>query len=180
MRKLTALFLALTLTALTACSNAPADSTPAASSTSAEAAAETPAPTEEAPADSTAEAAAPDTAAAQLDVLNGFVDFAADTAGGSLKTARAAAALVEYLSYADIDTTTAADWMNSLTQDQQNLLALNWSGILANAQDIVKDPASQADLLSSAGVTTHFEDMTLTEVPDKLVSLDTVLTGKAG
>ena len=181
MRKLASLFLALTLTALTACSNAPADSALAADSSSVSSAAKTPAPAEEAPADSTVETSAePATEAAQRNVLDGFVDFAADTAGGSLKTARAAAALVEYLSYADIDTAVASDWKNGLTQDQQQLLELNWSGILANAQDIVNDPASQADLLSSAGVTTRFEEMTLTEVPDKLVSLNTVLTGKAG
>ena len=113
-------------------------------------------------------------------MLDGFVDFAADTAGGSLKSARAAAALVEYLSCADIDASTAADWMADLTQDQRDLLDTNWAGILANAQNIAADPASQTDLLSSAGVTTDFTGMVLTGVSDKLVILNTVFTGKAG
>ena len=116
----------------------------------------------------------------QCNVLDGFVDFAADTAGGSLKSARAAAVLVEYLSCADIDASTAADWMTDLTQDQRDLLDINWAGILANAQNIAADPASQTDLLSCAGVTTDFTGMVLTGVPDKLVILNTVFTGKAG
>ena len=113
-------------------------------------------------------------------MLDGCVDFSADTAGGSLKCARAAAVLVEYLSCADIDASTAADWMTDLTQDQRDLLDINWAGILANAQNIAADPASQTDLLSCAGVTTDFTGMVLTGVPDKLVILNTVFTGKAG
>lgn len=180
MRKSAALLLALSLAALTACGQAPADSIVASSeaasfSVSEPAPEETPAPTETPTADPT-----PDTTAEQRNVLDGFVDFAADTAGGSLKTARAAASLVEYLSYSDIDTATATDWMASLSEDQRTLLDLNWSGILENAQNIASDPASQADLLSSAGITTDFESMVLTDVPDKLVTLNTVFTGKAG
>ena len=114
------------------------------------------------------------------EIAPGFVDFSADTAGGSLKCARAAAVLVEYLSCADIDASTAADWMTDLTQDQRDLLDINWAGILANAQNIAADPASQTDLLSCAGVTTDFTGMVLTGVPDKLVILNTVFTGKAG
>ena len=40
--------------------------------------------------------------------------------------------------------------------------------------------AAPADELITAGVTTDFENMALTEVPDKLVTVNTVLTGKAG
>ena len=179
MRKCTALLLALSLAALTACGQVPGDSG-AASSDAASAAVSEAAPdaapaTEEAAADP-----ARDTTTEQRNVLDGFVDFAADTAGGSLKSARAAAVLVEYLSYADIDAATATDWMADLTQDQHDLLDTNWAGILANAQNIAADPASQADLLSSAGVTTDFTGMVLTGVPDKLVILNTVFTGKAG
>lgn len=42
------------------------------------------------------------------------------------------------------------------------------------------DPAGQADLLASAGVTTNFPGMVLSEVPDKLVTVNTVLSGRAG
>lgn len=189
MRKMTTLLFTLSLAAMTACSKAPADSIAStAESTASSAAAEsvsedTPAPAEE-PAGSAAEEApadlSSDAADEQRNVLNGFVDFAADTAGGSLKSARAAANLVEYLSYADIDSATSIDWMESLSQDQRDLLNINWSEILSNAQNIVSDPAGQADLLESAGVTTDFEGLVLTEVPDKLVSLNTVFSGKAG
>ena len=169
MRKPTTLLLTLALAVLTACGAATVDSNAAsresasiAASTSAVEADPNSGPTDE-----------------QRNVLDGFVDFAADTAGGSLKSARAAAVLVEYLSYADIDAATAADWMAALPQDQRDLLDTNWAGILDNAQNIASDPASQADLLASAGVTTDFTNMVLTEVPDKLVVLNAVFTDKA-
>ena len=116
----------------------------------------------------------------QLAVLDGLVDFGADTAGGSLKTAKAAAVLVEYLSCSDLDADVMADWCTGLTDDQKELLDLNWPGILSEAEAICGDPAGEADELITAGVTTDFENMALTEVPDKLVTVDTVLTGKAG
>ena len=172
MRKSIALLLGLSLATLTACGQAPGNSG-AASSDSASAV------ISEAASDA-APASSRDTTTEQRNVLDGFVDFSADTAGGSLKCARAAAVLVEYLSCADIDASTAADWMTDLTQDQRDLLDINWAGILANAQNIAADPASQTGLLSSAGVTTDFTGMVLTGVPDKLVILNTVFTGKAG
>ena len=181
MRKCTTLLLALALAALTACGQAPGNSGAASSESEAASTVVSEATPDVAPA--TAESAADsarDTTAAQRNVLDGFVDFAADTAGGSLKSAQAAAVLVEYLSSDDIDATTATDWMANLTQDQHDLLDINWAGILDNAQNIAADPASQADLLASAGVTTDFESMVLTGVPDKLVILNTVFTGKAG
>ena len=179
MRKSIALLLGLSLATLTACGqawgNSGAASSDAASAVISEAASDAAAATAETPA-----ASSRDTTTEQRNVLDGFVDFAADTAGGSLKSARAAAVLVEYLSCADIDASTAADWMTDLTQDQRDLLDINWAGILANAQNIAADPASQTDLLSCAGVTTDFTGMVLTGVPDKLVILNTVSTGKAG
>lgn len=179
MRKSIALLLGLSLATLTACGQASgtsgAASSDAASAVISEAASDAAPATAETPA-----ASSRDTTTEQRNVLDGFVDFAADTAGGSLKSARAAAVLVEYLSCADIDASTAADWMTDLTQDQRDLLDINWTGILANAQNIAADPASQTGLLSSAGVTTDFTGMVLTGVPDKLVILNTVFTGKAG
>lgn len=162
MRKL--LTLALCTALLAGCAAAPAQSTSAA------AVQPTAVPT----------AAQTDTQAAQTGVLDQFVDFGADTAGGSLKTDRAAAALVEYLSVSDIGTDTAATWLAGLTEEEQANLDLNWPGILAQAQAICSDPAAQADELASAGVTTDFTAMPLTDVPDKLVTINTVLTGKAG
>lgn len=62
----------------------------------------------------------------QLAVLDGLVDFGADTAGCSLKTARAAAVLVEYLSASDFEDGTADTWRAGLSGDAQERLALNW------------------------------------------------------
>ena len=57
----------------------------------------------------------------------------------------------------------------------QERLALNWPGILAEAQAICADPAARADELASAGVETDFPGMELGGVPDKLTALDAVL-----
>ena len=163
MRKLIAVVLGAALLAGCAAAPAASESAAAASGT----AQTTPAPTEEPTA--AEDPAAYDTTDEQIDVLDQLVDFGADTAGGSLKTAKAAAVLVEYLSCSDLDADVMADWCTGLTDDQKELLDL-----------ICGDPAGEADELITAGVTTDFENMALTEVPDKLVTVNTVLTGKAG
>lgn len=116
--------------------------------------------------------------AAQKEVLDGFISYGADTAGGSLKSARAAAALVVYLRDGDIPADAAADWRTGLSEEQEALLVLNWPDILANAKAICTDPAGQADLLASAGVDTDFTEMELDGVPEKLDVLDGVLGAK--
>ena len=72
-------------------------------------------PTGPSPAQSAAAGApsAADTAAA---VLDGFVCYGADTAGCSLKSAQAAAVLVEYLSRADISAETVTDGQGGLDE----------------------------------------------------------------
>ena len=102
----------------------------------------------------------------QLAVLDGLVDFGAD---------RAAAVLVEYLSASEFEDGTADTWRAGLSGDAQERLALNWPGILAEAQAICADPAACADELASAGVETDFPGMELGGVPDKLTALDAVL-----
>lgn len=175
MRKLIAVVLGAAL--LAGCAAAPAASESAAAA-SGTAQPTTPAPTEEPTA--AEDPAAYDTTGEQINVLDQLVDFGADTAGGSLKTAKAAAVLVEYLSFSDLDADVMADWRTGLTDDQKELLDLNWPGILSEAEAICGDPAGEADELITAGVTTDFENMALTEVPDKLVTVNIVLTGKAG
>ena len=117
----------------------------------------TPAPTEEPTA--AEDPAAYDTTGEQIDVLDQLVDFGADTAGGSLKTTKAAAVLVEYLSCSDLDADVMADWCTGLTDDQKELLDLNWPCILSEAEAICGDPAGEADELITAGVTMDFENM---------------------
>ena len=65
--------------------------------------------------------------------------------------------------------------VRDLSGDAQERLALNWPGILAEAQAICADPAACADELASAGVETDFPGMELGGVPDKLTALDAVL-----
>ena len=84
MRKSIALLLGLSLATLTACGQAPrnsgAASSDAASAVISEAASDAAPATVETPA-----ASSRDTTTEQHNVLDGFVDFSADTAGGSLK-----------------------------------------------------------------------------------------------
>lgn len=119
---------------------------------------------------------AADTAAA---VLDGFVCYGAYTAGCSLKSAQAAAVLVEYLSRADISAETVTDWQGGLDAQQQELLVLNWDGILYNARQICEDPADGSGLLEAAGVTTDFGTIDLSAVPQRLDALDEVLRPSA-
>ena len=186
MRKWIALALCAAL--LAGCSAAPADSI-STSETESTVQSEAAAESEAAPAETEAPALTmrnqtdviySDAQAEQVNVLNQLVDFSADEMGGSMKVTRAAAALVEYLSFSDIEVDTMNTWLAGLTNDQLTALNTNWSAILSEAESICGDPAGQADLLASAGITTNFAGMTLTEVPDKLVTLNTLLSGRAG
>lgn len=114
----------------------------------------------------TAAPAAPD--ADQLAVLQGFVDFAADTAGGSLKTAKASAALVLYLTEKDLPAEVILTWRAGLTEEEAQLLEGNGSGILRVARDIAADPAAQQELLADAGVETDFTALDMAGVAAKL------------
>lgn len=82
---------------------------------------------------------------------------------------------MEYLSASEFEDGTADTWRAGLSGDAQERLALNWPGILAEAQAICADPAACADELASAGVETDFPGMELDGVPDKLTALDAVL-----
>ena len=178
MRKLMILVLSAAL--LAGCAAAPADSIANSDAQSAvESTAQSTAGSTAAPAESAAAQDA-DTSEEQRNVLDQLVDFGADTAGGSLKTAKAAAVLVEYLSGSDLEVDVMNAWVAGLPAEKQELLALNWPGILSEAQAICDDPAGKADELATAGVTTDFSGMVLTAVPDKLVTVNTVLGGKAG
>lgn len=182
MRKWMALALCAAL--LAGCSSAPASDSLAIPESESTVQSESAAESEAAPAESAApaqtDAAYTDAQAEQINVLNQLVDFSADEMGGSMKVARAAAALVEYLSFSDIEVDTMNSWLSGLTNEQLTNLNANWSAVLSEAESICADPAGQADLLASAGVTTNFAAMTLTDVPDKLVTLNTLLSGRAG
>ena len=114
-------------------------------------------------------------------VLNGCIAYEVDSAGGSLKTAIAAADLVVYLAEedvpADLGGETAA-WQDSLDADSQATLDANWPGVYACAEGICQDLDSQQGLLDDAGVTTDFAAMDLTEVPEQLDVMNAALTGE--
>lgn len=114
-------------------------------------------------------------------VLNGCIAYEVDSAGGSLKTAIAAADLVVYLAEedvpADLGGETAA-WQQSLDTDSQATLDANWPGVYACAEGICQDLDSQQGLLDDAGVTTDFAAMDLTDVPEQLDVMNAALTGE--
>lgn len=120
---------------------------------------------------------APQTLAA---VLDGCIAFEADSAGGSLKTAVAASGLVVFLAGdgpdADLPGETQA-WQQALTAGEQQTLDANWPGVYRCAQDLCADPAAQQDLLDTAGVTTDFAALDLTDVPQELDTIDQTLYG---
>lgn len=115
------------------------------------------------------------------DALDATIAYEVDTAGGSLKTAIAAAGLVEFFATqcspddAVGIMTDTADWYAELTGEQQDTLALNWPSIYAQAEAIVDDPAGQAELLSEAGVTTDFTKLDMVAPAEAMVALDGVL-----
>lgn len=112
-------------------------------------------------------------------VLNGCIAYEVDSAGGSLKTAIAAADLVVYLAGdfvpEDLSGETAA-WQQTLSSDDQATMDANWPRVYTCAQDICEDPAAQQGLLDDAGVTTDFGAMDLTAVPEQLDTMNEVLT----
>lgn len=119
------------------------------------------------------------TQAGLTETLDQVVAFAADTAGGSLKTMIAAGQLVSFAAdcegVPDTLAEDAAAWADGLDADQKELLALNWPGVRDAAKSIAEDPEGQAELLATAGVTTDFTAMDLETVPDFLTALDGAL-----
>lgn len=87
-------------------------------------------------------------------VLNGCIAYEVDSAGGSLKTAIAAADLVVYLAGdfvpEDLSGETAA-WQQALSSDDQATMDANWPRVYTCAQDICEDPAAQQGLLTTRG-----------------------------
>ena len=113
-------------------------------------------------------------------MLDAFVAYEADTAGGSLKTAAAAADLVFYLSGDpvpdDLYGQTRA-WQQGLDAGGQALLEANWPGIYACARDICADPAARQGLLDDAGVTGDLAALDLDGVPARLDAMNEALGG---
>ena len=167
MRKMLCLLLCGVL--LAGCAGAPAAST-----------AETAAATTETAATATPEQMAAVKTQRLTVVLNGCIAYEVDSAGGSLKTAIAAADLVVFLAGDFVPEDLAGEtqaWQNALDADDQATMDANWPRVYSCARDICEDPAAQQGLLDDAGVTTDFGSMDLTEVPAQLDAMNEVLTG---
>lgn len=112
-------------------------------------------------------------------VLNGCIAYEVDSAGGSLKTAIAAADLVVFLAGDSVPEDLTGEtqvWQDALSSDDQATMDANWPGVYTCAQGICEDPSAQQGLLDDAGVTADFAAMDLTEVPDQLDAMNEVLT----
>lgn len=111
-------------------------------------------------------------------VLNGCIAYEVDSAGGSLKTAIAAADLVVFLAGDfvpdDLPGETAA-WHDGLEAEDQATMDANWPKVYTCARDICEDPAAQQGLLDDAGVTADFGAMDLAGVPEQLDAMNEVL-----
>lgn len=112
------------------------------------------------------------------EALNGCIAYEADSAGGSLKTAVAAADMVVFLAGnfvpEDLEGETRA-WQQALDDDDRATMDANWPGVYRQAQDLCKDPAAQKEMMDTAGVTTDFSAMDLTAVPDQLDTMNHIL-----
>ncbi|MEI3273344.1 MAG: hypothetical protein V8S13_09060 [Gemmiger formicilis] len=71
------------------------------------------------------------------------------------------------------------DWQGGLDAQQQELLVLNWDGILYNARQMCEDPAARERPVGGSGVTTDFRTIDLSAVPQRLDALDEVLRPSA-
>lgn len=112
-------------------------------------------------------------------VLNGCIAYEIDSAGGSLKTAIAAADLVVFLAGDFVPEDLPGEtetWQNALNDEDQATMDANWPKVYTCAQDICEDPSAQQGLLDDAGVTADFGSMDLTEVPAQLDAMNEVLT----
>ncbi len=89
------------------------------------------------------------------DALNACIGWGGD-AGSSLKSMIAACALLDWgedtkAASASGLTDEATAWLAALSSDDASLFADNWYSISANGDAMVANPASQADLLETAG-----------------------------
>ncbi|MCD8010100.1 MAG: hypothetical protein LUF34_04790 [Lachnospiraceae bacterium] len=95
-----------------------------------------------------------------LDLMDDCADVAPGTAGTSLRTAAAAAGLLDWeeeqadssLSEDDIKDLMAA-WKAARTEDDWAYLQESWSQVAASMREIAADPEGQAELVEDAGYT---------------------------
>lgn len=122
------------------------------------------------------------TAAGLEEVLNGCLTVDAGSAGSSLKAAIAADGLIRYLGqYAPGNETAleqdAGRWYAALDGEDLEKLQADWPGVYSTASLILQDPAAQAGLLESAGLSAEYGDLDLQAAGQGIELLDRVLEG---
>ena len=101
------------------------------------------------------------------------------TAGGSLQTAQAAAALVEFAAACGTDSATlGADteaWLEGLNEADRAMLKENWTAVRDRARSIGEDHDGNKGVLADAGVTTDFSALDMSGVDAFLNTVDSIL-----
>lgn len=112
-------------------------------------------------------------------ILDGLTGYGNDTAGGSLHTARAAGDLLRFASLMGDQTATlgadAQAWLNGLSDDRMAELRTNWAAVREQARSLAADPASQAELMNSAGYNFDFTTLNLAGSDAFLNTLDSLM-----
>jgi len=117
-------------------------------------------------------------------LLTACVGVQPGAAGCSLRSASAAAGLVEFSATHAKDCSAPRindqikSWYNALSADDKNALKDAWPSVYADAQSLVADPKAMTDQLSDAGVTTNFAQMDLTDGMFVANYLQSLLGGK--
>ena len=111
--------------------------------------------------------------------LGGILKVESGAAGGSLQTAQAAAALVEFAITCGTDSATlGADtkaWLDSLSEADRETLKANWADVCERARGISGDYDNNKGILADAGVTTDFAALDMSGADAFLNTVDSVL-----
>ncbi len=111
--------------------------------------------------------------------LGGILDVEPDAAGGSLKTAQAAAALVTFAADCGTETATlgadAKAWLDGLTDAEREQVKQAWAGVRDRARAIHDDYDGSKDILADAGITTDFAALDMSGVDAFLNTVDSIL-----
>lgn len=113
------------------------------------------------------------------EVLGGILTVEGGTAGGSLQTAQAAAALVEFASTCGADSATlGADteaWLRGLNEAERAMLKENWAAVRDRARSISEDLDSNQGILADAGITTDLSALDMSGTAAFLNTVDSIL-----
>lgn len=111
--------------------------------------------------------------------LDGILTVESGAAGGSLQTAQAASALVEFAATCGTDSATlGADteaWLRGLNEAERAMLKENWAAVRDRARSISEDLDSNQGILADAGITTDFSVLDMSGTAAFLNTVDSIL-----